>query len=51
VVDAGAGGTRGGGASLTALGAQVVQRYRRIEATATRAAAADLRALEGLLRK
>jgi hypothetical protein len=29
----------------------VVQRYRRIEATATRAAAADLRALEGLLRK
>ena len=44
-----AGGKRGGGTALTALGAQVVQRYRRIEARAAKAAAADVRALLALL--
>ena len=44
-----AGGKRGGGTSLTPLGAQVVQRYRRIEAAAAKAGAADLRAFLTLL--
>jgi molybdate transport system regulatory protein len=51
VVEAGAGGSHGGGAALTALGQEVVARYRRIEATAAQAAAADIRGIEGLLRK
>lgn len=51
VVDAGAGGTHGGGAALTPLGQDVVERYRRIEATAARATAADLRGIEAHLRK
>jgi molybdate transport system regulatory protein len=51
VVSAGAGGTRGGGAALTRAGEEVVRRYRRIEATAAKAAAADFRALRKLLRK
>ena len=51
VVEAGAGGSHGGGAALTALGAEVVARYRRIEATAAAAAAHDIRALAALLRK
>jgi molybdate transport system regulatory protein len=50
VVDAAVGGTHGGGAALTALGADVIERYRRIEATAEKAAAADIRALKALLR-
>jgi molybdate transport system regulatory protein len=37
-----AGGERGGGSTLTALGAEVVDVYRRIEATAERACARDL---------
>lgn len=45
VVDAEAGGKRGGGARLTRLGAEVIQRYRRIERDAARAAAVDIRAL------
>lgn len=49
LTDAEAGGQRGGGTALTPLGAQVVQRYRRIEAAATRAGAADIRALLTLL--
>ena len=44
-----AGGKRGGGTALTPLGAQVVQRYRRIEARAAKAAASDIRALLALL--
>ncbi|MFO1303089.1 MAG: LysR family transcriptional regulator [Burkholderiales bacterium] len=51
VVEAGAGGSHGGGAALTRLGQDVVDRYRRIEATAARAAAEDLRGLEAHLRK
>ena len=44
------GGAARGGAVLTPLGAEVLQRYRRSEAAATRAAAADLRALRRKLR-
>ena len=51
LVEAGAGGSHGGGAALTPLGQDVVERYRRIEATASRAAAADIRGIEALLRK
>lgn len=36
------GGEHGGGSSLTALGLELVDVYRRIEATATRACAADI---------
>jgi len=49
VVAAETGGTHGGGAAITDVGAQVIERYRRIEATAARAAAADIRALRSLL--
>ena len=45
VVQAEAGGKRGGGAQLTPLGAAVIRRYRRIERGAARAGAADIRAL------
>jgi len=37
-----AGGEHGGGSTLTALGEEVVDVYRRIEATATRACAGDI---------
>ena len=49
VVVAEAGGSRGGGAQVTSLGLEVVRRYRRIEQTAAKASAADLRALTRLL--
>ena len=45
VVEAEAGGTRGGGTRLTRLGAEVVRRYRSAEAKAAKAAASDLAAL------
>lgn len=45
LVEAEAGGKRGGGARLTRLGAEVIRRYRRIERDAARAGAADIRAL------
>jgi len=45
LVEAEAGGRRGGGARLTRLGAEVIERYRRIERDAARAGAADIRAL------
>jgi len=45
LVEAEAGGKRGGGARLTRLGAEVITRYRRIERDAARAGAADIRAL------
>lgn len=51
VVAAEAGGRRGGGTALTPLGAQVVRRYRRVEALAAKAAAAELAALARLLRR
>jgi molybdate transport system regulatory protein len=50
VVATEAGGERGGGTRLTALGDEVVRRYRASERLAQRAAAADLRALVRLLR-
>jgi molybdate transport system regulatory protein len=49
VVEAEAGGKRGGGTQLTALGAEVVRRYRRIEARAAKAGRADLAALTRML--
>jgi len=51
VIDAEVGGQRGGGASLTPLGAEIVARYRRIEAAAAKANAADLRAFVELLKR
>lgn len=45
LVEAEAGGRRGGGARLTRLGGEVIERYRRIERSAARAGAADIRAL------
>ena len=51
VVDAEAGGQRGGGTALTPLGAQVVLRYRNSEALAAKAAAAEIAALARLLRR
>ena len=44
-----AGGPRGGGTELTALGTQVVKRYRNAEALAQRAAAAEISALQRLM--
>lgn len=49
VVDAEAGGIRGGGTALTPLGVDVVRRYRRIESAAAKAGAADIRAVLALL--
>jgi molybdate transport system regulatory protein len=42
------GGARGGGARLTALGRDVIRRYRAIERRAGQAAAPELRALSRL---
>lgn len=44
------GGAERGGAVLTALGSEVLQRYRRIQARSASAAAAELRALRRNLR-
>ena len=49
VVDAETGGKRGGGTQLTALGVEVVRRYRNIEARAAKAGASEIAALTGLL--
>lgn len=46
LVEAASGGARGGGARLTALGEEVLARFRRIEARSARAAADDLGALQ-----
>lgn len=51
IVEAEAGGKRGGGTQLTPLGTQVVERYRRIERNAERAGAADIRALTRLVKR
>jgi molybdate transport system regulatory protein len=50
LVEAEAGGNRGGGARLTRLGAEVIRRYRRIERDAAHAGATDLRALTRLVK-
>ena len=44
------GGRKGGGATLTKAGRDVVARYRKVEAKAARAAATELRALDKMLR-
>jgi len=46
VVETQLGGTRGGGAVLSALGHDVIARYRAIERAATKATAAELAALD-----
>ena len=46
VVATASGGSAGGGASLTAWGAQLVRQYRRIEERAHKAVARELEALE-----
>lgn len=48
-VDTATGGARGGGAALTRFGNGLVKRYRALERTAQKAAAADIRALTRLL--
>ena len=45
VLAAATGGTKGGGAQLTAFGAELLERYRRIEAMAVEGAKADLASL------
>ena len=40
------GGTGGGGATLTPFGADVLERYRRLEQTAAKLGGADLKVLE-----
>ena len=49
LVDSARGGPGGGGAQLTATGADVLARFRAIEAAAARAGAADIAALQALL--
>src|SRR5690606_13974778 len=51
LVEAGSGGRAGGGAALTALGEDVLARFRRMEAASARACAADLKMLKGSLAK
>ena len=51
VVATEAGGKRGGGARLTASGEEAVRRYRRIEASAMRAGAGQMRRLLAMLRR
>lgn len=51
VVTAEAGGASGGRTRLTQTGAEVVRRYRRIEAGAAKAGADDLAALSRLLKR
>ena len=46
LVDRSTGGTGGGGASLTAFGADVMERYRRIEQAAAKLGSTDLRFIE-----
>jgi molybdate transport system regulatory protein len=50
VVTSVVGGSAGGGTQLTELGSTLLAAYRRIEGRATRAAEADLKALDGMVR-
>jgi len=50
LVESAKGGSAGGGAQLTQLGAEVLRRYRAMERRAMRGASADLAALKRLLR-
>jgi molybdate transport system regulatory protein len=49
VVETASGGRAGGGTALTALGAEVVRRFRAMERAAQGAMASDLRRLEDAL--
>ena len=49
VVMAVTGGKRGGGAVVSPFGFDLLERYRRIEAKAAKAVAADLKALAGMM--
>jgi molybdate transport system regulatory protein len=51
VVEAVTGGSKGGGAALTATAQDIIHRYRTIEKTALEAAADDLLALKKLIAK
>ena len=51
VVDAQTGGAKGGGAALTATGAELLTRYRNMEAACQRAIATDVQALRSLIRR
>lgn len=51
LVETATGGRSGGGARLTALGSEVLQRYRGMEAKAARTLANDLKELAALLRR
>jgi len=51
VVTTAVGGTRGGGARVTAFGARLVARYRAMEDKASAAIGADLRRFHASLRK
>jgi len=48
-VDTATGGRHGGGSVLTAVGAEIIERYRRIEQTAAQACAEDIEALVGMI--
>jgi len=50
VVTSAVGGSAGGGTQLTELGSTLLATYRRIESRAARAADADLKALDGMVR-
>jgi molybdate transport system regulatory protein len=50
VVETEAGGRRGGGTQLTAVGVELLQRYRKVEKLAASAAALELRRIQRLLR-
>jgi molybdate transport system regulatory protein len=51
LVEAAKGGTAGGGARLTPLGEEVLARYRRMQARASRAVATELAALARQVRR
>lgn len=51
LVEAAKGGKSGGGARLTPLGEEVLDRFRRMEAETRRIVAEDLAALQGLARQ
>lgn len=51
LVETATGGNRGGGARLSDFGADVLRRYRALEATAARAVAPELRQFARLLRE
>jgi molybdate transport system regulatory protein len=48
-VDSAKGGQRGGGSALTDVGSEIIELYRRVEATAARSCRADMTRLLGLL--